>query len=150
MLLLAAPMRRIHLDVAQAAKLQLKSLQRFDGLVWFCIIVLVGTGLLQMSSHPNYQGFLEIGNRWSTTILVKHLLFLVMVLFSAYLAWGLTPKLERLTLLNTHKGEQIREQVSSYNEESILTLTRKINLLLTINLIFGICVLALTALARVS
>lgn len=150
MLLLAVPMRQIHLDAAQAAKLQLKSLQRFDGLIWFCIIVLAGTGLLQMSSHPNYQGFLEFGNRWSTTILIKHLLFLVMVLFSAHLTWGLTPKLERLTLLNTQKGEQIREQVPSYHKESTRMLTRKINALLTINLFFGTCVLALTALARVS
>jgi len=150
MLILAVPVGRVHLEEERTANLQLRSLQRFDSMVWFCLIVLVFTGLLQMSSHPNYQGFLEIGNRWSTAILIKHLVFLVMALFTAYLTWVLTPKLERYILLNAPKRRPNGEQVSGSHLEPARTLTRRISMLLTINLILGICVLGLTALARVS
>lgn len=149
MIMLVTPMGHSHLDEEGAAKLQFKSLQRLESLIWFCIIVLVSTGILQMSSHPNYQGFLEIGNRWSTAILIKHLVFLVMVLLSAYLSWGLTPKLERIILLNAHKRSPNGDRVDGSHLEST-RISRRITILLTINLVLGICVLGLTAVARIS
>jgi len=150
MIFLAAPISRVRLDEGGDERLRLRSLQRFDSLVWFCIILLVGTGLLQMSSHPNYQGFLDIGNRWSTVILIKHLLFLVMVLISAYLSWGLTPKLDRFILFKTQKRGANGDQGDGSYLESTRKITRRISILLTINLVLGICVLGLTAVARVS
>ena len=150
MIFLVVPLGRDNLDHSQAAKLQLKSLQRLNSLVWFSLVVLVGTGMLQLSSHPEYQGFLDISNRWSTAILVKHLVILIMILLTAYLTWIVTPKLSRAVLLYAHPRQSNdvgpgRAQFYSTREHS-----RRAVLLLTINLILGICVLGLTAIARVS
>ena len=57
MSILVIPAARRALDTRQYAML-LGALQaRLEPLGWFSIILLVGTGMLQMSASPNYQGF---------------------------------------------------------------------------------------------
>ena len=150
MIFLVIPLGRDNLERSQAAKLQLKSLQRLNSLVWFSLIVLVGTGMLQLSSHPYYQGFLEVSNRWSIAILVKHLIILVMVLITAYITWSVTPELERVMLRNARKQRSNDDQTDGAQLDQTRKITRRATLLLSVNLILGISVLGLTALARVS
>ena len=66
-------------------------LRRLDPLAWLCLAALIVTGLFQMTGNPNYTGFLEISNRWSIAILIKHLIFLGMVGVSAYMTWWVLP-----------------------------------------------------------
>jgi len=137
--LLVLPAARKTLDAGAYASL-LKAIQRrLDPLGWICLLVLAGTGMFQMSANPNYQGFLEIGNRWAAAILIKHLVFFAMILVSGYLTWGLLPRLQRLALLQT-RGQETGAD-SLYRQEANL---------LRLNLILGAIVLALTAIARAS
>jgi uncharacterized membrane protein len=114
--------------------------QRFDPLGWFSLAILAGTGMFQMSASPNYQGFLAVENLWATAILIKHLLFFIMAGLSAYLTWGLMPKIRRLAL---------RRAASVPAEESeARRLAAQETRLLQLNLLLGVLVLALTAIAR--
>jgi uncharacterized membrane protein len=139
LILLFLPAARKELDAAAYANLLAAVQRRLDPLSWICLLVLVGTGLFQMSANSNYQGFLAVGNRWAAAILIKHLVFLVMVLVSAYITWGLLPRLQRLALL------QARGQPADAG-----SLLRQEANLLRLNLILGVIVLALTAVARAS
>jgi uncharacterized membrane protein len=139
LVLLVLPAARKALDAASYANLLGAIQRRLDPLGWICLLVLAGTGMFQMSANPNYQGFLEVSNRWAATILVKHLVFLVMVLVSGYLTWGLLPRLQRLALLQT-RGQPA---------DAGSLLRREANLL-RLNLVLGVIVLALTAVARAS
>jgi uncharacterized membrane protein len=112
--------------------------KRLDPLGWFSVIVLLASGMLQMSSNPNYEGFLSIGGLWAGSILGKHILFGVMVLLSGYLTWGLLPALKRAALLKA-RGKASPE---------IEKLRKREILLLRLNLILGVLVLLLTAIAR--
>lgn len=114
--------------------------RRLDSIGWFCLVVLTGTGLFQMSASRNYQGFLAIDNRWAVAILLKHIVFLVMVGVSAYLTWGLLPSLRR-TAFKLAQGKDAPEAAR---------LQRQNTFLLRLNLTLSVIVLALTALARVS
>ncbi|MEW5869238.1 MAG: CopD family protein [Chloroflexota bacterium] len=114
--------------------------RRLDPLAWFCLALLGGTGLLQMSASPNYQGFLAIQGRWATAILLKHLVFLGMAGLSAYLSWGLLPRLRRLALLQA-RGRKVDEREASGLQQQEAWLLR-------LNLFLGVLVLALTAVAR--
>ncbi len=116
----------------------LENLQhRLDPLSWFSLAILLATGLFQLSSNPNYEGFLSISNRWAISILVKHILFFGMIVVSAYMTWGLLPNLRRIALMRS-KGIETEE-------------TEKLEvILIRINLILGILILGLTALARAS
>lgn len=116
--------------------------QKLQWLGWLCLGTLIVTGLFQMSAHPSYQGFLTIGNRWATAILVKHLLVGVMVLLSGYVTWGLNPALQRLLLLQSTGKEIGHSEVKRLRQQEIL--------LLRVNLGLSIAVLAMTAWARVS
>ena len=107
---------------------------------WISLLLLVGTGLFQMSANPNYQGFLAISNRWAAAILVKHLVFFVMVGVSAYLTWGLLPCLGRVALRQSRGLEAPEAEQLQRRETSLMRL----------NLVLGALVLALTAIARVS
>lgn len=117
--------------------------RRLDPIGWFCLLLLTGTGLVQMSANPNYQGFLAIDNRWAVAILTKHIVFLIMVGLSAYLTWGLLPQTRRLAL------RRARGLVDKDDQEYNILL-KKETWLVNLNLVLGVAILALTAIARTS
>jgi len=127
---------------AEAYAALLESIQkRLDPLGWVCLAVLAATGLVQMSANPNYQGFIAIHNRCAAAILVKHLLFLVMTGLSVYLSWGLLLKLRRLAVKRQWlPAEALSDQSASLGRQEVF--------LLRLNLILGVLILALTAIAR--
>lgn len=108
--------------------------RRFQPLAWLSLLVLIGTGLLQMSGNPNYEGLFAVTNSWSRAVLIKHIAVGLMVLVAGYQTWVLNPRLSRLALM---------QEVSASDQ-----VTREISRLDRVNLAFGILVLGLTALAR--
>jgi uncharacterized membrane protein len=138
--LLVLPAAQKVLDAGAFAKLLDAIQRRLDPTAWICLLVLAGTGLFQMSASPSYQGFLSIRNTWAAAILIKHLVFLVMIAISAYLTWGLLPRLKRAALLQA-RGKEAPDKVVLHQQEVRL---------LNLNLILGALILALTAVARAS
>ncbi len=112
--------------------------QRFAPLTWISLAVLIATGLIQMSANQHYDGLLRVTNPWTAAILVKHLAVGGMILIGGYMQWGVQPELARLAALEAH-GRPAPEVESFRRRE--LWLTR-------LNLICGLLVLALTAVAR--
>jgi uncharacterized membrane protein len=104
---------------------------RFQPLAWLSLAVLVGTGLLQMSANPSYEGLLSMANPWSRAIFAKHLVIALMIAIGVYQTWVLQPKLARLALKGSAGGQR-----------------RQLSRLGLVNLVFGLLVLALTGLAR--
>lgn len=140
MVLLVLPAARRSLDASAYANLLANTQRRLDPLGWVCLLLLAGTGLFQMSASPNYQGFLAIDNRWAVAILVKHLVFFAMIGVSAFITWGLLPRLQRAAMRQAHGLEATEAE----------KLQRQQTVLLRLNLALGALVLALTAVARVS
>ncbi len=136
--LLLIPAARKTLDPHAFANTLQAVQRRLDPLGWLSLIVLVGTGMFQMSANPNYEGFLSISNRWAIVILLKHLVFLVMVVISAYMTWGIMPRLSRAALRQARNLDG--NETNQLQQQEII--------LLRLNLILGAIVLALTALAR--
>lgn len=127
--------------------------KRLDPLSWFSLILLAGTGMIQLGASPNYQGFLAIQDRWAAAILVKHILFLGMGGISAYMTWGLLPGLQRLALQRARRaGDAEAEAQDRVNSNPVdiqqQKLLRQEDLLLRLNLLLGILILGLTAVAR--
>lgn len=112
--------------------------RRFNPLAWLSLAVLVGTGLMQMSANPNYDGLLTVTNPWSAAILAKHIAIAGMVVIGGYLNWSIQPALARAALLAAH-GRSDAEAQALRRREAALT---------RLNLAGGVLVLALTALAR--
>lgn len=113
--------------------------KRLEPLAWFCMGVLVVTGLFQMSTSPHYDGFLNTSTQWSLAILVKHGFAVVMVVVSAIQTWEVLPTIQR-TLLKKDKA----------SEAELTQLQKRETLLLRVNLLLSILILGATALARVS
>jgi uncharacterized membrane protein len=113
--------------------------KRLEPIAWFCMSLLLVTGLFQMSVNPHYDGFLSTSTQWSLAILTKHLLGIFMVVTSAIQTWEVIPAIRR-TLMNKKKA----------NEDQILSLQKKEILLLRINFGLSIMILAATAFARAS
>jgi uncharacterized membrane protein len=138
---LVVPAAKRSLEVPAYLALLERMQNRLQSVGWFSLILLAGTGMLQLSANPNYDGFLSINNRWALAILIKHLMVVVMILVSAYLTWGLMPALRRSAmrqakgLITAEAGEKLRAREHS---------------LLRLNLALAMVVLALTALARAS
>lgn len=113
--------------------------KRLEPLAWFCMAVLLVTGLFQLSTSPHYDGFLSLSTQWSFAILVKHGLALVMVVVSAIQTWEVLPAIQR-TLMKKEKAA----------EAELAKLQKKELLILRVNLTLSALILAATALARVS
>lgn len=128
-------------DSAEQLNLLHRTQKRLDPVGWFSLLLLVGTGLVQMSASDQYEGFLSISNSWAQAILIKHVVFFGMILVSGYLTWSAMPELSRAVLLQSKgKGES----------GTVTRLVRKHSLLIRANLLLGLVVLAFTALARVA
>ena len=138
--ILVLPAARKALGITDYANLLMGIRRKLDPLGWFSLVVLLGTGMFQMSANPNYQGILAVNNQWAIAILIKHIVFLLMAGISAYLTWGIIPKLSRLAIRQT-EGQDTPEAISLRHREALL---------MRINLVLGAVVLALTALARAS
>jgi uncharacterized membrane protein len=123
--------------------------RRLDSLGWFSLAVLVGTGMVQMSANPNYQGFLAIDNRWAVALFIKHIVFLGMAGLAAYLSWGVRPRLRSLALRQA-LAQKSHDLSSSALAEQIENLQRQEIIVLRFSLVLGLVVLVLTALARAS
>jgi putative copper export protein len=137
--LLILPAARSSLQPSDFASFLEKIQRRLDPAGWLCLLILLGTGMFQMSANPGYQGLLAINNRWAIAILVKHIVFIGMVAVSAYLTWGLLPALRRNALLRAKEG----------SSEDRDRLTQHEIWLLRVNFILGVIILGLTALARI-
>ncbi|MFN8383694.1 MAG: CopD family protein [Anaerolineales bacterium] len=113
--------------------------KRLEPLAWFCMGILLVTGLFQLSTSPHYDGFLSVSTQWSVAILVKHGLAVVMVVVSAIQTWEVLPAIHR-TLMKKDKA----------NEGELAKLQKKELLILRLNLLISALILAATAFARVS
>lgn len=138
--LVLLPAAQKTLDMVMYARLLEDIRRRLDPLGWLCILILLASGMFQMSASPHYTGFLAIEGLWSGSILAKHLLFGLMILTSGYATWGLMPALRREALLQSRgKGTSNLEALQM----------RSIRLM-QLNLALGIFVLLLTSIARAS
>lgn len=118
-------------EISQRAALLERLQRRFQPLAWLSLAVLIGTGLVQMSANPNYQGLLSIGNPWSRAIFAKHLAIGLMFGVAGYQTWVLQPRIARQAMVGATDDSR-----------------RRFNRLAHVNLALGLLVLGLTALAR--
>lgn len=80
--------------------------KRFYPISNLSLMALIVTGLFQMASDPNYDGFLTFDNPWSQLMLIKHILIVLMALAGIVLQYGVAPALERASLLLAHEKAQ--------------------------------------------
>lgn len=113
--------------------------KRLEPLAWFCMGILLVTGLFQLSTSPHYDGFLAVSTQWSLAILVKHGFAVVMVVVSAIQTWEVLPAIQRVLLMK-----------DKADEAELARLQKRETLLLRVNLLLSALILGATALARVS
>jgi hypothetical protein len=92
-----------------------------------------------MEASPHYDGLLRLTNAWTIAILSKHVVVGAMIAIGLYMQLSLQPELARLSLLES-RGKPTPEAARLRQRE--LSLTR-------LNLLCGVLVLGLTAIARV-
>lgn len=85
--------------------------KRFYPISNLSLMALITTGLFQMASDSNYDGFLTFDNPWSQLMLIKHILIVFMALAGLVLQYGVAPALERSSLLlEREKGDDSTAQ----------------------------------------
>jgi uncharacterized membrane protein len=132
------PTLRSNREPGMAGTLLERLRSRFQPVAWLSLAVLIGTGLIQMSAHPAYAGFLAIEGTWALAILAKHIAVALMLLVASYQSFILYPQLTR-TLI-----KQRNTQAEQSGSKSLDRETR----LLRINSLLSLLVLFLTAVAR--
>ncbi len=116
--------------------------RRFNPLAWLSLVALIITGLMQMTGNPGYTGLFSFDSTWALAILIKHIAIIAMIILAVVQTWIVQPKLSRALLRQAlHPDIQTNEQ--NHLVHRTMRLTR-------INLLLGILVLLLTAVARTS
>jgi len=113
--------------------------RRFLPWVNASLVILLITGFYQMTSDPNYTGFLNVDSTWAWAILLKHIAFGAMVIVTVVVQAYLYPAMSRLSLL---AGK--RPDLATAEREK---LQRREIRLLRINLLCALTVLLFTAVA---
>jgi uncharacterized membrane protein len=113
---------------------------RLDSLSWFCLFLLIATGMFQLSASPNYRGLLGVENNWEKAILIKHGLVITLAAASAFMSWGVMPAIRRAKIKHQRTGD----------EKELASLRKKEKNLLRLNLLLSALVLLATAAARAS
>jgi len=113
--------------------------KRLEPVTWFCLSLLIVTGLFQMSVNPHYDGFLSTSTQWSLSILIKHGLVLVMIVVSAVHTWEVLPGIRRALMMKNKTSPELLVKLQQ----------REIWLMRT-NLALAILILLATAFARAS
>jgi len=103
------------------------------------LVLLLITGFVQMTSDPNYNGFLALDSLWAGALFVKHLAFLGMVLIGIYVQGYLYPAIARARLL-----AEIQPRLGS---RDLQPLAQREVLLLRINFFCAVAILFCTAIA---
>ena len=136
--LLILPAMKRSLD-SQHQLLFIEAMQkRLEPIAWFCMTLLILTGLFQMSVNPHYDGFISTSTQWSLAILIKHILGIVMVVVSAIQTWEVIPAIRR-AIVRSKKND---------NADEIESLRRREVLLLRMNFGLSLLILLATAFAR--
>jgi uncharacterized membrane protein len=103
------------------------------------LVILLITGFYQMTSDPNYTGFLNIDSTWAWAILLKHIAYGLMVIITVAVQVYLYPAMARLALLANKRPDLAAAEREKLQRQEIL--------LLRINLVCAIFVLLFTAIA---
>lgn len=111
--------------------------KRFQVVANLSLLVLLTTGLFQMSASPHYTGLLQFDNDWSRAMLIKHIAVFGMIGVGALMQFGVLPALERAAFL-AQRGKDNGETARLRQREQRLT---------TLNLALGVVTLACTAVA---
>jgi len=112
--------------------------RRFTPLANLSLVVLIATGMLQMSADENYGGFLQLSNTWAWAMLFKHLAVIGMALIATYVALMLEPERRRLAMLAAAKRP---------DDQAHRHLARRRARLASLNLGCGVLTLLFTAIA---
>lgn len=103
------------------------------------LVILLITGFYQMTSDPNYTGFLSIDSTWAWAILLKHVAYGLMVIITVTAQAYLYPAMSRLSLLAEKKPDLAAAEGEKLQRQEIR--------LLRLNLICAVLVLLFTAIA---
>ena len=113
--------------------------RRFTPIANLCLVALIVTGMVQLTSNSNYAGFLSFSNVWAKAILLKHLAVGGMIAAALYMNLVLQPDINRtMMLLSSGKAKP----------EETAALSRRQSQLMQINVALSIVVLLFTAIAR--
>ena len=86
-------------DSARAAEAIQK---RFTPLANISLVVLVLTGMVQMTNNKFYRGFLQFDDLWAQAILLKHLAVIAMIVVAGMITFSIQPALRRNAMLIAH------------------------------------------------
>ena len=94
-------LRQQTLDNNQWLSLQRRLIPWING----SLLVLLVTGFFQMTSDPNYAGFLVLDGIWAWSMLFKHIAFVGMAGLTLYQQFTLYPEMTRLIMLIRSRPE---------------------------------------------
>jgi uncharacterized membrane protein len=139
MLLVWPAVRRTLADSPALYRLLARLRTRFYPISNLALVVLVVTGLFQMTADEYYDGFLTFDNTWSKVMLVKHLVVGLMALAGLTLQYAVAPQLERTSLLLE------KEKGTTETNQQWQILRRRETRLTWLNGLLGLTILAFSA-----
>lgn len=92
---------------------------RLDRFGWIWLLFLGATGMFQMSASPNYDGLLSIDSIWAVALFIKHVLFLLLVLFMVIQTFILLPSLNRELWKKSPSENETNETTKSENMRAL-------------------------------
>ena len=83
------------LEPSATGKLMMGITKRMRGLVYLCMVLFIGTGIVMQMMDVNFVGF-SLGDSWTFVLVIKHILTVVFIVIAIYIFQVLSPKMTQL------------------------------------------------------
>lgn len=93
------PQTRRFMDDGKHREFLLSLQQRFRPIANLSLVLLLGTGMLQLGASDDYDGIFTFNSTWTWAMLFKHVAFGAMVMVVGVLQFAILPAVERATIL---------------------------------------------------
>lgn len=103
------------------------------------LVLLLVSGFYQMTTDPNYNGFLTIDSTWAWAMLFKHIAYGGLIVCTSWIQFSLYPAMERTAVLAQKRPKLAAEERAM--------LAQREQALLRANLILAVIILLCTAVA---
>jgi uncharacterized membrane protein len=138
LVLLVSPAATRRLDSHEQFELFDGMQPRLESLSWFCLFLIVASGLFQMSVNRNYHGLVGLENTWEVAIVTKIGLVIALAGVALWVSWGLNPAIQRAKIRYRKTGDTTEMDA----------LRRRERRLLAAQVVVALLILLVTALAR--
>lgn len=118
-MLVLSPAAKESLEPPMMMRLWGAVMKKFRKMVYVCMAVFVGTGIVMMIMNSGYSSSFDFGDTWTLFLVIKHVAVIVLIIMAIYMLQSVFPKLAKLAAKGPSpelaKADKLQKRIGATN-----------------------------------